>query len=216
MILKNWMEKDPLTVTGDMLASEAKVLFNQHKMPFIPVVENGRLRGILSVKDLREAGFSVTGSQSIHEMNYFNNKLKVKDLMVRKPITLSADDTVETALVKGKTFRRGFFPIIEGEKLVGAVSDREISRSLYEILGVDEKLSGIALKIDEPYGVNIKNIVEVIFAEEIELQGFFTLKDPETGKRRLLLRFETKFFERIKTVLKQRGNSIIEMVERKM
>lgn len=213
MIIKNWMVKDPITVTGDMLVSEAKVLFNQHKMPFIPVVENGSLRGILSVKDVREAGFSVTGTQSIHEMNYFNNRLKVKDLMVRKPITLSPEDTVETALVKGKTFRRGFFPIIEGERLVGAVSDREISRTLYEILGVDEKLSGISMKIDEPYGVNIKKTVEALFADEIELQGFFTLKDPQTGERRLLLRFETMYFERIKTILMQRGNSIFEMIE---
>jgi len=215
MIIKNWMKKDPITVTGDMLASEAKALFNQHKMPFIPVVENGRLRGILSGKDLREAASSVTGTQSIHEMNHFNNRLKVKDLMVRKPITLTAEDEVEKALTIGRTFSRSFFPILENEKLVGAISDRELSRSLYEILGVDDKLSGIVLEMAEPYGANIKKIVMSIFAEGSELMGFFTLKDPETNKRRLLLRFDTVYFERIKAVIEQAGSSVIEMVRRK-
>lgn len=102
MIIKNWMRKDPVTITSDTLASEALSVFEQHPQPFLPVVDNDRLRGILARRDLREAASCVTAAESIHELNYFNTRLKVKDLMVRKPETLSVDDTVETALSKGK------------------------------------------------------------------------------------------------------------------
>lgn len=210
MIIKNWMKKNPIIVGSDVLISEAKLLFTKHKMTFIPVVDDGKLRGILSRKDMREAATSVTGTQNIHEMDYFNNRLKVKDLMVRKPVTLNPEDTVETALIRGKTFGESYFPIIAGQKLVGAISNREISKSFNEILGVDEKLAGVALDIDEPYGQAIKNIVKDIFSAEMELQGFFTLRDPETDKKRLLLRFEQQFFDRIMAIIKEKGYRIIE------
>ena len=43
-------------------------------------------------------------------MNYFCNKLKVKDLMVRMPVTVSVDDTVEKILIKGKELINEQFP----------------------------------------------------------------------------------------------------------
>ncbi len=54
MIIKNWMQKETLTICGDMSAREAKAIFDDRKPPFIPVVDDGRLRGILTRKDVRQ------------------------------------------------------------------------------------------------------------------------------------------------------------------
>ncbi len=75
------------------------------------MVDDGRFKGLVARRDLREAASWTISTQDIFEMQYFNEKLKVKDIMVRKPVTLSIDDSVETAIKKGSQFGRSFCPL---------------------------------------------------------------------------------------------------------
>lgn len=213
MLIKNWTQKDPITIPSDMLASEALKIFVEHNARFIPVVDEGKLRGILVKRDLREAASCVTASQNIHEVNFFNTRLKVKDLMVRKPITVSVNDTVDTALTKGARLGRSFFPVMDGEKLVGTTSDMDIFNSLYQILGVDEKLSGITLDGDQLEGNEITGIVQEISLAGGTLHSLITLKEPDSDKKRLLLRFKAENPKKVVSALKEKGFQIIEFVD---
>ena len=76
----------------------------------------------------------VSGSGDACEMNYFCNKLKVKDLMIRMPTTISVDDSVEQTLIKGRELTMSTFPVLEGDDVVGVVSDREIFVTLFKLL----------------------------------------------------------------------------------
>jgi acetoin utilization protein AcuB len=210
MIIKNWMQKDPITISSDTLASEATKIFDEHRVRFIPVVDEGTLRGILPRRDLRHAASWVTATQSIHEVNFFNTRLKVKDLMVRQPITLSIDDTVETALTRGAKLGRTFFPVMEGEKLVGTTCDMDIFNSLYQILGVGKKLSGITLDADQLEGNDIKEIVQEITLAGGALHSLFTLKLPDSDEKRLVLRFEAEDPKRVMSAIEKKGYRVVE------
>lgn len=210
MIIKNWMQKDPITISSDTLASEATKIFDEHRVRFIPVVDGGTLRGILPRRDLRHAASWVTATQSIHEVNFFNTRLKVKDLMVRQPITLSIDDTVETALTRGAKLGRTFFPVMEGEELVGTTCDMDIFNSLYQILGVGKRLSGITLDADQLEGNDIKEIVQEITLAGGALHSLFTLKLPDSDEKRLVLRFEAEDPERVLSAIEKKGYRVVE------
>ena len=213
MIIRNWMRKDPVTIPSDMLASEALGVFEQCGLPFIPVVDDGRLRGILARRDLREAASCVTAAESIHELNYFNTRLKVKDLMVRKPETLSVDDTVETALSKGSKFGRSFFPILEGDRLTGTVSYLDIFDSLYQILGIEEDIASVSLACGQQGGERMAaEVVRAVDESGATLYSLFRLKDPQSGKRRLIVRFRGRDPEAVVAAIKARGYQIIERV----
>lgn len=214
MLVRNWMRKDPVTIASDLTASLAMELFNQLKEPFLPVVDDHRLRGILARRDMRQAAAFVTATDSIHEINFFNKRLKVKDLMVRKPVTLSIDDTVETALVKGARFGRSFFPVMDGDKLAGTVSDRDIFRTLRQILGVDQKLCAITLADGQLAGETIKDIVLAVYAAQASLHSLFTLVEPDSQKKRLVLRLAASNFEGLKAGLREKGYRIVEALER--
>lgn len=210
MIIKNWMQKDPITISSDTLASEATKIFDEHRVRFIPVVDGGKLRGILPRRDLRYASSWVTATQSIHEVNFFNTRLKVKDLMVRKPITLSIHDTVETALSKGAKLGRTFFPVMDGERLVGTTSDIDIFNSLYQILGVGKELSGITLDADQLEGNDIKKIVQEITLTGGALHSLFTLKLPDSHEKRLVLLFEAEDPKRVMSAIEKKGYRVVE------
>lgn len=214
MLVRNWMQKDPVTISGDMTAREARDLFDELKVPFLPVVDDGRLRGLLARRDIRQAASFVTGTDDVHEMNFFNNRMKVKDLMVRKPVTLAIDDTVETALVRGAQFGRSFFPVLDHDRVVGSVSDQDIFRTLYQILGVDQKLFSITLEDGDLTEETVKEIVLTIFSFGASIYSLFTLVDPEDSKRRLLMRLKTEDPAAVQNALRDKGFHILETVDR--
>ena len=213
MIVKNWMSKNPDVISSDLLAKDAIDLFEEKRVPFMSVVDNGEFRGLLARRDLREAANWAFAAQDIYETQYFNEKLKVKDLMVRKPVTLNIDDTVDTALEKGKKFGRSFLPVMDADKLVGTLSNRDFSYALKQLLGGDEGLHGICIEINGDTKVTIKNIMEDIFSLDLQIQGIFTLKDPDTQAKRLTIRFEEKYFKQITSLIDQKGYKLIEVIK---
>jgi len=213
MIVKNWMRKNPDTISSDLSAKEAMHLFEEKRVPFLSVVDNNKFRGFLARRDLREAASWAISIQDIYEVQYFNERLKVKDIMVRKPVTLDVNDTVETAIQKGKQFGRTFLPIMDGEKLVGTLSNRDLTKVLSQLLGGDEGLHGLSIELNGDSKTTIRNILEDIFMMGMDIKGLFTLKDPDTGKKRLVIRFEAKCFKRIISLIEEKGYHLIEVMK---
>lgn len=213
MIVKNWMRKNPFTISSDVSAKEAIQMFEQRKVPFMAVVDNGQFRGLLARRDLREAASWAISTQDIHEVEFFNERLKVKDIMVRKPVTLSVNDTVETAIHKGRQFGRSFLPVMDGDQLVGTLSNRDFTRALSQLLGEDEGLHGVSIDLDEDPKNTIRSILEDIFMMGLEIKGLFTLKDPDTHKSRLIIRFQAKCFKRIVSLIQEKGYNLVEVMK---
>jgi phenol phosphorylase subunit delta gamma len=215
MIVKNWMSKNPDTMSSDLSASEAMTLFEDHRVPFMSVVDKGKFRGLIARRDLREAAAWAIATQDIHEIEFFNERLKVKDIMVRKPVTLSVEDTVEEALEKGKAFGRSFLPVMDGDNLVGSLSNRDFTHALGQLLGSYEGLHSASIEINGDPNITIKKVLEDIFIMGLEIKGLFTLKDPGSGVKRLIIRFEAKCLKRIVSLIEEKGYHLVEVVKHK-
>ena len=215
MIVKNWMSKNPDTMSSDLSASEAMTLFEDHRVPFMSVVDKGKFRGLIARRDLREAAAWAIATQDIHEIEFFNERLKVKDIMVRKPVTLSVEDTVEEALEKGKAFGRSFLPVMDGDNLVGSLSNRDFTHALGQLLGSCEGLHSASIEINGDPNITIKKVLEDIFIMGLEIKGLFTLKDPGSGVKRLIIRFEAKCLKRIVSLIEEKGYHLVEVVKHK-
>ena len=101
MYVRNRMLPAQVSISSDALATDALSLIRQHNLKILPVVDNGRLRGVLHRRDLSEAALCVSGSGDLRD-ELLLQQAEVKDLMVRMPVTVSIDDTVEKILIKGK------------------------------------------------------------------------------------------------------------------
>ncbi len=213
MIVKNWMSKHPDTMSSDLSAKEAMQLFDEIHVPFMSVVDDGKFRGLIARRDLREAAAWAIATQDIYEIQFFNDQLKVKDIMVRKPITLGVDDSVETALEKGKKFGRSFLPVMDGDTLVGTLSNRDFTHVLGQVLGSSEGVHSASIEINGNSQVTIKKILEDIFAMGLEIKGLFTLKNPDSGMKRLIIRFETKCLKEIVSLIEEKGYNLVEVVK---
>jgi acetoin utilization protein AcuB len=126
MLVRDWMQPDPLTTGSDTLVSEAKRLMSENNLHALPVVDGTRLRGLVTRANLLRMGHFVLHTQNPDEFAFFVTRLKVKDIMVRNPASVQAGDTMEDCLQLGRELGVAQFPVLEGTRLVGVISANEI------------------------------------------------------------------------------------------
>ena len=63
MIVRNWMQANPKTIPSDMLVSEAKRLLSENNLHALPVVDDGKLRGLVTRANLLRMGHFVLRTQ---------------------------------------------------------------------------------------------------------------------------------------------------------
>lgn len=99
--------------------AEAVDEMNRHRIGSIVVVENNRLVGIFTERDVLRR---VVGGR------LDSDTLRVTDVMTNNLITISPETTVEETMVLFAEKRCRHLPVIEGGRLVGLISIGDISR----------------------------------------------------------------------------------------
>ncbi len=97
MPVQDFMSKDLITVDEDASIIKASKLMKQNRVRHLPVLRKGRLLGIVSDLDLKEATPSKATTLDIHEMYYLLDRVKVKSLMPKHLYTIAPGATVEKA-----------------------------------------------------------------------------------------------------------------------
>lgn len=132
-LVRDWMTSDPITITGQTVLPEAHRLMKEHGIRRLPVVENGKLVGIVTLGDIREAEPSDATSLSIFELHYLLAKLPVSQFMTRDPITVTPLTPIGRAAQIMLENKIGGLPVVDRGKLVGIITESDIFRML--ILG---------------------------------------------------------------------------------
>jgi len=210
MYVKNWMLPQQFSVSSDALAVEAAAIIEQNKLKMLPVVDGGRLTGVVHRRDLSEAAMCVSGSGDQCEMNYFCKKLKVKDVMVRMPVTVSIEDTVEETLLKGRELTMSTFPVMDGDRVVGVVSDREIFVTLFKLLEAGKDRARITLADVKLGKGTLSEISKIIDDNSCVGRAIFTVPEANSDKVRVVIRAECADPKTLKASFEAKGFHILE------
>jgi CBS domain-containing protein len=99
----------------------------------LPVVENDRLVGIVTLGDLREARPSPATSLSIYELNYLLAKLTVGQVMTHNPLTVSPHTPIPTAARIMLEHKVSGLPVVdENKRPLGIITESDIFRMLID------------------------------------------------------------------------------------
>jgi len=210
MKVRNWMTPDPITVTSDTLIIDAQKIMKDHRIRRLPVVDRGKLVGIVTYRTIIEASPSAATSLSIHELNYLLLKLKVKDVMQKKPITVTPDDSVIDIILLGANKGIGSFPVVENGKLVGIVTETEIVQSMLAIFGTrvdDEIITLENVGPEESIGV-FRRLAEVLEDLKVPVLAIFAMPHRRTKANRIYVRVKTKKIKPIIEELAKAGYEI--------
>ncbi len=219
MIVRNWMQHNPTLVDGDTPLAEANRILTEHNLQALPVVEGGRLRGMVTRQHCLRAAHFVARTQSPDEYSFFANRLKVKDIMVRNPATVNAGDTMEECLRRGQELGVAQFPVMEDGRVVGVISSREIFSLAAHFLGAWEKRCGVTLGPLELKPGTIGRIADLVEGAGAEVQAIYPIArsgDGGEGKpheRKVIVRFHAAEVKKVVAVLEAAGLRVIESVE---
>jgi acetoin utilization protein AcuB len=129
-LVQDWMTHDPITIDPQTTLPEASRLMKECSIRRLPVVDNGRLVGIVTLGDLREASPSQATSLSIYELNYLLSRLTVGEIMTREPISIAPDTSIEAAARLMLEHKIGSLPVVDANKVVGIITESDIFRLL--------------------------------------------------------------------------------------
>jgi len=129
-IVRDWMTPNPITITLQTTLPEARQLMEAHYVRRLPVVNRGRLVGIVTRGDVREAQASTATTLSVYELNYMLDHLPAKEFMAYEPITISADATIAEAARRMQQHKIGALPVVEFGELVGIITESDFCRLL--------------------------------------------------------------------------------------
>jgi acetoin utilization protein AcuB len=147
--VSEWMTPNPVTVTPETPVLDALKLLKEHGFRRLPVVEGGRLIGITTRKDLRDAMPSKATTLSVWELNYLLSKLTVAEMMSRPVVTASEHEDMEDAALRMQEHRVGGLPVLGDDgRLSGMVTVSDVLRAFTEILGLRE--GGVRLTLEMP------------------------------------------------------------------
>ena len=207
MRIKDIMSTNVVSVEEKTLVGDARKIMEAHKIRRLPVMKKDKLVGLVTKHMLLEAAPSPATSLSIWELNYLLAKMTVKEIMVKKPYTISADMPAEEALQLGQEKGYGGFLVVENGKLVGVVTESDIVRIMTRVLGVKEKGKRIDIKVSKEFG-NFQKIMNILDKHKTVLLSLITLKEPEEEDWLTVLRVKSKDADPIAKELKSSGFNV--------
>jgi len=162
MLVKNWMNRDIITVDANESMLDAINLLKKHDMLMLPVMRNGELVGVVTDRDLKRASASDATTLEVHELMYILSKIKVKDIMSRPPVSVPIDYTLEeTAEILLNNKISGVPVVDHNGQVAGTISQNELFRAMLSVTGLKRRGVQFAFELEDSPG-SIKEVADVI------------------------------------------------------
>jgi acetoin utilization protein AcuB len=205
MRIKDVMTRDPITVESETLVLDAQRIMKEKNIRRLPVVDKGKLVGIVTKHDLLEASPSPATSLSVFELNYLLSRMKVKEIMKKNPMTITPDTPFEEALRLGQEKKIGSFPVVENGKLVGITTESDIIRFVSLVLGIQEEGSRITIEgLGTKLG-DLEKIISIANQHHTVILSMMSLPRPKNKDWIIVLRLKTNDPDPIAKDLRKAG-----------
>jgi acetoin utilization protein AcuB len=148
MFVKLWMTSNVLTVNSSQPIVEVEQMMRQQRIRRVPVVDDGRLVGIISREDLFRAMPSIFDPSIGPEHLEQAGRITAATIMTPSPITVEPTTPLEQAALLMRTHKFGSLLVMQDQQLVGIITETNIFDAFLEVLGAKKKGARIELKID--------------------------------------------------------------------
>ena len=203
MLIRYWMSKPVVTIEKNDAMQWAATLLKKNHIHLLPVVDKGKLCGILSDRDLKRASASDATSLDVHELLYLISKIKVADIMTRDVVTVHQDWTVEEAADLMLARKISGAPVVDDQgQLCGVITQTDLFKATLYITGLKKRGFHLAFVLEDTPG-SIMEIVNVIREFGGRMASILsTYERAPAGYRNVYLRFYAVSRDRIDEMLK--------------
>jgi acetoin utilization protein AcuB len=174
MPVQDWMSKDLVTIDADTSIMKASKVMKQNQIQHLPVLRQGRLVGIVSDRDLKEAAPSKATTLDIHEMYHLLDTVTVKSLMPKNLFTITPGETVEKAAAVMLKRHISALPVVDAQgALAGIITKGDIFRAFVSVSGIKQAELAIGFELADQPGA-IKSVTDMIRAHGGRIASILT------------------------------------------
>jgi acetoin utilization protein AcuB len=149
MLVKDQMTPNPICGHPEMPITAAQALMQENNIRHLPVLnEDKNLVGLITLRSLMNAVPADLSQFSPFVVNYVLAKLKTRNIMVKDVITISEDTPFEEAARVMADKRIGCLPVMQGDELVGIISDNDLFNIMVGLLGA--RREGVRVTVNQP------------------------------------------------------------------
>ena len=184
LLVRDWMTGNLVTLSPKASVAEALTLCRERRIRHIPIVEEGRLIGIVSDRDLRDASPALGDAERASTLQ----EKRVGDVMTREVSTTVPEEFIENVAQEMYELKIGSLPVVaeeDEEKLLGIVTSSDVMRALVTLAGLPEP--GCRIEVRAPNRAGI--LVEVAGKfQDLGADIFSVLSDPDrrSGNRTMV------------------------------
>jgi len=199
MLVGQIMSKKIITISSDRRVGQALKIMQKQQIRHLPVMEQNRMVGWITSRDLRE----VILASMLED-------IKVGDVMVQAPLSVTPDTEVEEAARLIFEHRIGGMPVMEGDKLVGVITMLDLISAFITMLGLLKSSSRLDLLLEnQPEALDAATrLIKEAGGKVINV----ALGPTQADKRPYYFRLEKVNLEPIVNVLKQQGYAVLDVI----
>jgi acetoin utilization protein AcuB len=188
MLIRDLMTREVVTVPPNMPVAEARKLMKVKNISRLPVVDKGRLVGIVNEDRLESIAHEHSHAPVAWQMVYVLSHTTVHDVMVKDVATIYENATVEQAVTIARKYKVGGIVVVDHEgKPVGIATTTDLFNGIAaKLLGIGEPGSRITVRNIGP-SKNMSKVIDIVASQGIKIASLFTNRPPVIPARQDLI-----------------------------
>ncbi|WP_457631677.1 acetoin utilization AcuB family protein [Oceanithermus sp.] len=200
MLVRDVMHYPVITIEAGATLREANDLMWEQGVRHLPVLEAGRLVGILTDRDLRLA------TSELSPMPY-KPESRVEEVMTTPVLTADPLDPVEEAARVMRDRKVGCLPVVEGRELVGIITGIDLLDALVAMTGARLPSGRIEVRLPDQPG-QLARLTQFFAERGVNIHSLLTYPDVNCCVRNVL-RVDTLETRRLADELRREGFEVL-------
>jgi len=176
------MSQPVISVSPETPIHDALAMFKKEHIRRAPVIQDGKMVGIVTETDLLNASPSPVSTLSVWEMNYLLSKVTVSQVMSRQVISVAKDTPIEEAARILADNKLGGLPVLDGGNVVGIITETDLFKVFLELMGAREKGVRVTAQIAEKPG-QLAQLTKAIAEAGGNFISFGQFTGPDTSSK---------------------------------
>ncbi|WP_135449677.1 acetoin utilization AcuB family protein [Planococcus citreus] len=181
MLVEEIMKKDVFTLRSDQTVQDVLDLFEEKRIRHAPIVDDGKVVGIVTDRDLKDAMPSMFTVSPKGEPY----KKKVSEIMTKNPMIAHPLDFVEEIALLFHEQKIGCLPVVSQNELVGFLTETDLLYTYIELTGAHQPGSQIEIKVPNRSGA-LYEVSKVFYEHKVNVLSVLVYPDREDNSNKIL------------------------------